>query len=385
SDETETLRVAILGTEEVGKTSFVNRLTMKYVPESHYPTLKVTNWLFQFEPVNELTRLILDEHKHERMLYNVQNTKNQTGYKVNQCIYQTPNLSDHLIISNSLFEREINNFVKFKKKYCLTNAEVPVDKDIIPIYNAGHNFMITKQQTLRKYTPILPKMYTPPYISNILIDIIDTPAFNVSNIIPFLEVSLFRDNLGVPYLQNERNRRDYNENIGTMMTFSGSSELNGKIDAYVLVYSCYPTITEPPLYNVDSTESDEQEEKEKEEILLKDIITMKEILCDAWRNYKEYISNWKKGDEGDVYSLMYNLRKKWEKIPISNSNNNNNRIDEDMPPIVIVATHTLNELTSPILLNEGKKLATKWGCSFIAVDNYNDYQCEEALGVVVSE
>lgn len=489
SDETETLRVAILGTEEVGKTSFVNRLTMKYVPESHYPTLKVTNWLFQFEPVNELTRLILDEHKHERMLYNVQNTKNQTGYKVNQCIYQTPNLSDHLIVSNSLFEREINNFVKFKKKYCLTNAEVPVDSsilmqscnpyygyneyftglfdnqslkstisnsshslkptrttdtsnsflinptmspissftsnnnlsnpldfdninkvneaeeeeedddDIIPIYNAGHNFMITKQQTLRKYTPILPKMYTPPYISNILIDIIDTPAFNVSNIIPFLEVSLFRDNLGVPYLQNERNRRDYNENIGTMMTFSGSSELNGKIDAYVLVYSCYPTITEPPLYNVDSNESlkssnidqnnnkkiDEQEEKEKEEILLKDIITMKEILCDAWRNYKEYINNWKKGDEGDVYSLMYNLRKKWEKIPISNSKNNNNRIDEDMPPIVIVATHTLNELTSPILLNEGKKLATEWGCSFIAVDNYNDYQCEEALGVVVAE
>lgn len=466
--ETDTLRIAILGTEEVGKTSFVNRLTMKYVPESHYPTLKVSNWLFQFEPVNELTRLILDEHKHERMLYNTQQSK-QTPGKVNQCIYQTPNLSEHLIVSHRLFEKEITSFSKFKKKYFSNNSEVTVvasdlmkscnpfygynehftglfdnqslkstvsnssfslqpsrtsdtnssylinpsfshtstmssfpsssaqsieveeaEDDIIPIYDASHNFLITRQHTLKKYTPILPKIYTPPFISNMLIDIIDTPAFNVSSIIPFLEVSLFRDNIGVPYLQEERNRRDYNENIGTMLTFSGSSELNGKIDAYVLVYSCYPTITDPPGYNINRSASGsteiEDSPKEKKAVLLEDIITMKELLCDAWKNYKEYIEAWEQGNEGDVYSVMFNLRKKWEQLPSNTlKKKKENRIDEDMPPIVIVATHTLNELTSPILLEEGKKLATKWGCSFIAVDNYIDYQCEEALGVIVAE
>lgn len=474
--ETDTLRIAILGTEEVGKTSFINRLTMKFVPESHYPTLKSTNWLFQFEPVNELTRLVLDEHKHERMLYNSQHSKDETS-KVNQCIYQTPNLSDHLVISNKLFSKEINDFAAFKKRYLNASSEILVaeselmkrcnpfygynehftglfdnhslkpsvsnstnslkplrtsdtsnsvlinptlspvstfpslnasashdvfhnnvdsileEDDIIPIYDASHNFSVTKEQTLKKYTPILPKMYSPPFISNILIDIIDTPAFNVSTMIPFLEVSLFRDNLGVPYLQEERNKRDYNENVGTMLTFSGSSELNGKIDAYVLVYSCYPTETEPPMYNSESnslpmTNSDDRSHDrshDTQEHLLKDIVTMKEMLVDAWRNYKQYVDAWKEGNEGDVYSLMYNLRKKWDKIPLANKTGRHSKIDEDMPPIVIVATHTLAELSSPLLLEEGKKLAIEWGCSFIAVDNYIDYQCEEALGVIVAE
>ncbi|XBW38317.1 hypothetical protein QEN19_003906 [Hanseniaspora menglaensis] len=474
--ENDTLRIAVLGSDEVGKTSFINRLTMKYVPESHYPTLKVSNWLFQFEPVNELTRLILDEHKHVRMLYKSQQEKKNSINKVNKCIYQTPILSDHLVISNSLFTKELNSFTKFKSRYFSSSGDYPVDQvslmkpqnpfyrynetftglydnhslgssisnntnlthhlrttetpnsflinptlspisiyssvynsisndiitpnvdrileedDIIPIYDASHNNLITKEQTIKKYTPILPNVYYPPYISNILIDIIDTPPFNVTSMIPFLEVSLFRENLGVPYLHEERMKKNYNENVGTMLTFSGSSELNGKIDAYVLVYSCYPVETEPPIYHIESNEStgdnnSDQNSNENGDVLLKDIITMKEILVDAWRSYREYKLAWEQGNEGDVYSVMYNLRKKWEKIPLSQSKQKkkDKMIDEDMPPIVIVATHTLAELTSPILLEEGKKLAMEWGCSFIAVDNYHDYQCEEALGVIVAE
>ena len=495
NDEPETLRVAILGTGEVGKTSFVNRLTMKFIPESHYPTLKVTNWLFQFEPVNDLTRLILDEHKHERMLYYRQNDSKSNSYNIKKCIYQTPDLSNHLILSNRLFEKELSRFAKFQKKYLKNNSTVdktilmktenpyysynttftglfdnhslkttpenivgsnssslvqktPLssisssssmsslnnlslsreeylkqrqlsnnyldseDEDSIPIYEASHNFSVTKENTLLKYKPILPKMYQPPYITNILIDIIDTPAFNLQSMIPFLEASLFRDNLGVPYLQQENNRTSFNDTIGTMLTFSGSSELNGKIDAYVLVYSCYPSINEPPtyfnsneMYDFDSDDevfstddikrkSRKKKEKNKmfynsddsiqtEEHLLQDIITMKEMLCDAWKNYKTYIEQWEKGAEGDIYSLMYNMRKKWEST--SKTKKTNAAIDEDMPPIIIVATHTVDELASPILLEEGKKLATEWGCSFIACDNYVDYQCEEALGVIVAE
>lgn len=495
NEEPETLRVAILGTGEVGKTSFVNRLTMKYIPESHYPTMKVTNWLFQFEPVNDLTRLILDEHKHERMLYYTQHASKNNNFNIKKCIYQTPELSNHLILSNRLFEKELSRFAKFQKKFLKNNNTVdkavlmktenpfysynssftglfdnhslkassdntvgsnssslvqkpslsPVssssslssmnnmslsreeylkqrqasngfldseDEDCIPIYEASHNFAVTKENTLLKYKPILPKMYKAPYITNIVIDIIDTPAFNLQSMIPFLEVSLFRDNLGVPYLLEDSNRRTFNDTIGTMLTFSGSSELNGKIDAYVLVYSCYPSINEPPtyvnsneMYDLDSDDevfstddikrkSRKRKEKNKlffnnddssqgEEHLLQDIITMKEMLCDAWKNYKEYMQQWEKGAEGDVYSLMYNLRKKWENT--RKTNKSSTKIDEDMPPIIIVATHTVDELASPILLEEGKKLANEWGCSFIACDSYVDYQCEEALGVIVAE
>jgi len=42
-------------------------------------------------------------------------------------------------------------------------------------------------------------------------------------------------------------------------------------------------------------------------------------------------------------------------------------------------------LTSPVLLQKGKDLATEWGCSFVAVDNYVDYNVEEALCVSIRE
>jgi len=85
---------------------------------------------------------------------------------------------------------------------------------------------------------------------------------------------------------------------------------------------------------------------------------MKEMLCDAWKNYKTYIEQWEKGAEGDIYSLMYNLRKKWEST--SKTKKTNAAIDEDMPPIIIVATHTVDELASPILLDS----PVYWGKGF---------------------
>ncbi|KAL6942002.1 hypothetical protein ACO0QE_003166 [Hanseniaspora vineae] len=551
--ENPTIRIAVLGGKGTGKSSFISRLTVNLVPEVHYPTLKQNNWLLQFVPEkSRISRCLLDEHWHERMGHDIHNVNLVDG-----CIYPSPNLSQHLLLSKNLFQNATNDFIRFRQNYvtassgsnslsaqtssssvkasssnnnkyintlpesAYTELNVLKDKqeniyykyvtgkvalaennaakhnyylyqydnsDSTNAYNSSHDFeddddednlyadgdkirvtekdllelkkistlplssistedetltqrnnsnntlsaipsqgnptfsvaghdTLTVLKTIKEQNQMkLPLMYKPPAISPMLIDIIDTPPFDPEMVVPFLEVSLFR-NIGSDYLHNLAKDPRRPVSTRSMLTASGANELNGNVDCYILMYSCYPETIEPPQYDdledsigahgstvsANTKKSSTSNENDDQIMLLENI---RESIEEAWEEFHTYKQNWEEGQEGDVYSVMYNLKKLWSSKPkktrrsssttSEKGQNTNNKplkkkkfrsFDDPLapPPFIIVATHTACELTSPVLLQRGKDLATEWGCSFVAIDNYVDYNVEEALSLAIRE
>lgn len=560
--ENPTLRIAVLGGKGTGKSSFISRLTVNLVPEVHYPTLKQNNWLLQFVPEkSRISKCLLDEHWHERMGHDIHNVNLVDG-----CIYPSPNLSQHLLLSKNLFQNATNDFIRFRQNYVTTSlgstslsaqtssssmkgnslgnnkysntlpesvyAELNILKDkqeniyykyvtgkvalaennaakhnyylyqydnsdSTNAYNSNHEFAfevddddddddgnfyadgdkirvtekdlvelkktsthplssistedekftqrnnsnntlsaiqsqgnptfyvaghdtLTVLKTIKEQNQMkLPLMYKPPAISPMLIDIIDTPPFDPEMVVPFLEVSLFR-NIGSDYLHNLAKDPRRPVSTRSMLTASGANELNGNVDCYILMYSCYPETIEPPQYDdlEDSingkgltgkpkTRRPSSTNENDDQIML--LENIRESIEEAWEEFYNYKQNWEEGQEGDVYSVMYNLKKLWSSKPkkttrsssttaknSENGKNSNSKppkkkkfrsFDDPLapPPFIIVATHTACELTSPVLLQRGKDLATEWGCSFVAIDNYVDYNVEEALSLAIRE
>ncbi|OXB41643.1 hypothetical protein B1J92_K07898g [Nakaseomyces glabratus] len=426
--EQRPIRVAVLGGDSTGKTSFVSRLTLNIVHEVHYPTRDQTNWLFDFIPHSPVSRAILDAEAHERLAFRT------PGSQVLEPIFSSPSVTDHVLLSPLVFQAFTDEFTQVRNqnkgrtlsyirpmesskkkkphlyKYSNNNGKAAEANDK-GIYLRGPTFMEKSPNNE------LPVNYVPPVYSPILIDIIDTPGFKPDMVVPFLEVSLFA-NLDKNILRGLADEPRQPVSTTSLLVASGASELNGKIDGYVFVYSAIPELSHlisPPSYefsntnkdvanlSIDKTKTNESipwssyTKKKDGGFSLLDVI--RDCILDAWAEFRDYQRRWEMGQEDDVYSLFYTLKHMWKaekdrstKIQELRSYKTTlNSIETDPsspdspPPCLIVCTHTKDNMASPLLIEKGRQLATQWKCGFVALDNLEDYNVDVALSLLIRE
>ncbi|GMF05664.1 unnamed protein product [Ambrosiozyma monospora] len=178
-----------------------------------------------------------------------------------------------------------------------------------------------------------------------------------------------------------------------------------------MCYSCVPESTttldlSPPAYS-DVIEQDNKFKSpsanaaneptgfEAIEILKSLHVTLEE----AWKEYLKYYENWVTDKEFDVFSLNQTFKNLWKRNNNSShnarskagashkQNSMNLDVNEFLPPIVIAVTHVDHELASPILIQEGRKLAKEWGTGFVEVscefENWNNV--EEVMALMIRE
>lgn len=108
--EQRPIRVAVLGGDSTGKTSFVSRLTLNIVHEVHYPTRDQTNWLFDFIPHSPVSRAILDAEAHERLAFRT------PGSQVLEPIFSSPSVTDHVLLSPLVFQAFTDEFTQVRNQ-----------------------------------------------------------------------------------------------------------------------------------------------------------------------------------------------------------------------------------------------------------------------------
>ncbi|KAL3233807.1 hypothetical protein RNJ44_03847 [Nakaseomyces bracarensis] len=428
--EQRPIRVAVLGGDSTGKTSFISRLTLNIVHEVHYPTRDQTNWLFDFIPHSPVARAILDAEPHERLAVRT------PGSQVLEPIFSSPSVTDHVLLSPLVFQSFTDDFTQVrsqskartlsyiraeskKKKphlYKYSNSAAGKDGDANDkgIYLRGPKFV-------ERTNDVLPMNYIPPVYSPISIDIIDTPGFKPDMVVPFLEVSLFA-NLDKSVLRGLADEPRQPVSTTSLLVASGASELNGKIDGYVFVYSAIPELSHlitPPSYeskdegsedvrDTISTANTEASSKSNFSwsnytkiknggFSLLDVI--RDCILDAWAEFRDYQRRWEMGQEDDVYSLFYTLKHMWKNEKERNTKLQElrsykttvNTIETDPsspdspPPCLIICTHARDPLASPLLIDKGRQLATQWKCGFVALDNLEDYNVDVALSMLIRE
>lgn len=446
TEEQRPIRLAVLGAESTGKTSLVSRLTLNIVHEAHYPTRDQTNWLFDYIPHSKLAKTILDGQAHERLLRRTPNSQ------LLEPIFKSPLVSPNVLLSPLVFQAFIDNFTAIKtqsKHKTTSNNFFMKNLDLKKTTSGGgssdslhdRNLQVryaspapvsngkgaTKGTALHQ--PVhqshddensVPKNYIPPSYAPIPIDIIDTPGFNPQMVVPFLEVSLFR-NLDKSILRGLANEPRQPVSTRTLLVASGASELNGKIDGYILVYSAVPELLHynlslPPEYEGDGDETDHLP-KEKEtsapppapststESILGGFPILSNIracILDAWAEYVNYKEAWEEGKEDDIYSLLHNFKNIWKSQESESSKNSkikdlrsfkttlpeidlNPASPTSPPPCIIVCTHVDEPLASPVLIKKGRDLATQWNCGFVGVNNIEDYNVDVALSMIIKE
>ncbi|CCC67688.1 hypothetical protein NCAS_0A11300 [Naumovozyma castellii] len=418
------IRLAVLGGESTGKTSLISRLTVNFVHEVHYPTRNQTNWLFDFNPHTKLAKTLLDGQAHERLY------SRTPGGQTPQPLFSSPQISPEIQLSPLVFQAFMNDFTNLKNQYKTRSNNHIKHFDLKKSDNAFYQYMeptaaanhynsrsaINKpnnnnnnSNNIPSSTVKLPENYLPPSYTPISIDIIDTPAFNPDIVVPFLEVSLFR-NLDKSILKGLANEPRKPVTTTTLLVASGASELNGKIDAYIFVYSAVPELFN---YNVNPPDYNENQESlnPKDNSYLNRrheidggytmLTIMRNCILDAWTEFRNYQKRWELGKEDDTYSIVYNFKNFWKSYNESEERSKLNKlrsfdnklrsIDMDPsspnspPPIIIVCTHLDDPMASPVLVEWGRNLATQWNCGFVAVDNTDDVNVDVALSLLIRE
>ncbi|CAB4252060.1 similar to Saccharomyces cerevisiae YPR084W Putative protein of unknown function [Maudiozyma barnettii] len=436
TEEQRPIRLAVLGGESTGKTSFISRLTLNIVHESHYPTRDQTNWLFDYIPHSKLAKTILDGQAHERLLRRTPNSQRL------EPIFKSPLVSPNVLLSPLVFQAFIDNYTSMKTQsknktnssnFFMKNLDIKKtnsnndngsDKNLQVRYLSSPNasqlsLSSQSQQALTQSEDEesnIPSNYIPPSYSPIPIDIIDTPGFNPQMVVPFLEVSLFR-NLDKSILKGLANEPRQPVSTRTLLVASGASELNGKIDGYILVYSAIPEVSHhslslPPEYS-NELESNEVRTSEEEDPSkgssdesnaggFQILLNIRSCILDAWAEYVNYKEAWEKGKEDDIYSLLHNFKNIWKSQESESTKNSkikdlrtfktilpeidlNPASPTSPPPCIIVCTHVNEPLASPVLIKRGRDLATQWNCGFIGVNNINDFNVDVALSLIIKE
>lgn len=420
STEPRPIRLAVLGGESTGKTAFVSRLTLNIVHDVHYPTKSQTNWLFDFIPHSKLARAILDEQAHERLL-------NRTpGSEKLVPIFKSPVITPYVLLSPLTFQAFTDNYTNLKntpKSRATSNHSLKKtnSNNFYTYSNDSSSSQVSLKSKKRKQTDLpyniesapLPRNYIPPTYSPIPIDIIDTAGFKPEMIVPFLEVSLFR-NLDKSILKGLANQPRTPVSTTSLLVASGASELNGKIDGYILVYSAIPELNhhivpEPPSYgsldpskvDITTTTTTSNDEMPKGGGLsLLPII--RSCILDAWTEFRNYETDWKNGQEEDVYSLAHSLKSIWKsqeseqtklakvnKLRTFKTDLDTITLDpaspDSPPPCIIICTHINDSMASPLLIQKGKQLATQWDSSFVGVDNIDDINVDVALSLIIKD
>lgn len=475
------IRLVILGGSSTGKTTLVSRLTVNIAHEVHYPTRKQNNWLFAFKPSTLVSRTLLDENSHERMLLRSQNI---------EPIFQSPQVNSHILLSPLVYQSFLNDWKHVKnlasngskitesttmkasnQYYAYTPSAGAQTKSYNTRTNSDTNIINSLKNSDNSTSIKLPSSYDPPDYTPVTIDIIDTPGFNPDMVVPFLEVSLFR-NLDKSVLKGLASQPRVPVSTTSLLVASGASELNGKVDGYIFVYSAVPELNHdvnPPDYAADSknestieaissnessemkftpgsnkpvasaenTANDSDTNETKCEYTINTGIRkpvhrdstssvtstsssrknswstyqglqdggfsllsiIRNCILDAWTEFRNYQKRWAEGQEGDVYSLMYSLKHVWK-----SENERNNKLrqlrsfqteldsiglnpesPDSPPPMMIVATHANDPLSSPVLIEWGKDQAMQWNCGFVALDSAEDYNVDEAMSLMVRE
>ncbi|KAG0668588.1 hypothetical protein C6P45_004559 [Maudiozyma exigua] len=443
TEEQRPIRLAVLGAESTGKTSFISRLTLNIVHESHYPTRDQTNWLFDYIPHSKLAKTILDGQAHERLLRRTPNSQRL------EPIFKSPLVSPNVLLSPLVFQAFIDNYTTIKMqskskatssnffmknldlKKTNSNGDSTKDKNLQVRY-ASNNIAsstnssssnsslstsnasqtgVQMNQIIEDTDSTVPKNYIPPSYSPIPIDIIDTPGFNPQMVVPFLEVSLFR-NLDKSILKGLANEPRQPVSTRSLLVASGASELNGKIDGYILVYSAIPEVSHhslslPPGYSDDSTgakshSSNQEQSAETNAGGYPILSNIRSCILDAWAEYVNYKDAWEKGKEDDIYSLLHNFKNIWKSQESESTKNSKikdlrtfkttlPRIDlnpaspTSPPPCIIICTHVNEPLASPVLIKKGRDLATQWNCGFVGVNNISDFNVDVALSLIIKE
>lgn len=429
SNEQKPIRLAVLGGESTGKTSFISRLTLRIVHEAHYPTKNQNNWLFEFIPHSKLARAILDEQPHERLLSRTPSSEKLTP------IFQSPAITPYVQLSPLSFQFFRDNYTHLKntQKNKVPNSNVlkkTRNTTLYDYYNSSNNDSYISPEFETRVSPnrkrpetirmsnVLPRNYIPPQYCPISIDIIDTAGFKPDMVVPFLEVSLFR-NLDKSILKGLANQPRVPVSTTSLLVASGASELNGKIDGYILVYSAIPELNhhivpEPPTYKEPTSVPIDDESNSvntKNDLSQEDIPTggglsllpvLRSCILDAWTEFRNYETGWKNGQEEDVYSLIHSLKNIWksqesEQSKIARINklrkfkteldsiNLDPASPDSPPPFVIICTHINAPLASPLLIQKGKQLAAQWNSSFVGVDSIDDFNIDVALSLIIRD
>ncbi|CAI4053657.1 hypothetical protein N7582_005778 [Saccharomyces uvarum] len=400
--EERPIRLAVLGGSSTGKTSLISRLTVNIVHEVHYPTRNQTNWLFDFVPKSILARTILDEQAHERL--SLRSPSSQTL----EPIFPSPEISRNVVLSPLVFQASTDNYqaVRLQNK-SHSKRSLSLDKSESPFYQTFSNETQAKDAPKINKTDKfnianhfkLPLNYIPPEYTPIQIDIIDTPGFSPDTVVPFLEVSLFRD-LGRSILHGLADEPRQPVSTTSLLVASGASELNGKIDGYVFVYSAVPELNHaggPPGYGDDALRTDAERVDDGGFELLK---VIRNCILDAWTEFRNYEKRWEEGKEDDIYSLVYSLKHLWSKndkektAKIEQLRSYNTKLKsieldpsspDSPPPCIIVCSHVNHELASPMLIEMGRQLATKWKYGFVGIDSMDDLNVDVAISLLVKE
>lgn len=345
------VRIALLGGPKAGKSSVVSKLTLGQYRDTYYPTHLVMPILFSYSPATPLARAILDEHDTKHSLAFLSAV---SAVCLSPVIYQA---------------------------YSKTLKQ---DKHGPSAKNDVYQTFLHESAT-----------YVPPQVSPMLVELVDTPAYNPTMVVPFLEASLYRKlDRDVLHRLADEPRRPVLTN--PLLVASGASEMNGAIDGYFFVYSAVPT-SSPPAY--DSAVAELTELLQESTLTL--LPSIKETLDEAWREYNLFRTRWELGKESDIFSLKTALKNMFRDSSLAGTDaqrrtarswlhnrqlpaNPQDPADPNCPPPMwILCTHANSPLVSPTLVETGKKLAKSWKCGFAAIDC--DEEVDAALALMIRE
>lgn len=349
TNDSDPVRLAFLGGAKSGKTSLISKITMGSFRETYYPLQQTQPILFTYFPESVLSRQVLDT-------YSPTNTLNLA--LTNERVVLSP------VVYNSL----VSNTTK--------RPTMPVTQSNgVAIQQTNHIYSLYTRGNSIQTTPIL-------------MELIDTPAFNPKQVVPFLEASLYIK-LEKDILHNLANEPRQPVSTNPMIVASGASELNGTVDGYYFVYSAVPSSL-PPSYDESSGIT------VGEENTFDLLPVMKQSLDEAWQEYYSYKVSWESGKESDVFSFKTALRgllvDEVKKLsPRGQGPGGSKLLDISSdpsdpscpPPVWLVCTHSDLPLASPKLIEDGRQLSKKWKCGFLAVDVDSDV--EEAVALMVRE
>lgn len=386
------IRIALLGGAKSGKTSIISKLSLGSFRDTYYPTHQTQPILFEFTPVSFLSRCILDENDVSHAL---SATKN-------------PNL----IISPVIY-----------RAFSRSAPQKPATEDI-NINSSNYYYTTFRRRSSSS-------QYTPPEVTPILVELIDTASFNPDQVVPFLEASLYV-NLDREILKNLANEPRRPVSTNPLLVASGASELNGAVDGYFFVYSAIPSYSPPPYHESEqssmleptatdlapsssssstSTQTYQSLDGSTKTLTIENtpgdttfnlLSIMKVALNEAWKEYNTYKTRWEEGQESDIFSIKSALKNMWKQKSLAQLEASRKEIRANLtnlqlidnsvnpadpncpPPIWVICTHSQSPLVSPKLIEDGKKLSKFWNCGFIAVDVSNE-TIDEALALIIRE
>lgn len=371
----------LLGGQAVGKSTFANNIYSKFFRETYYPTHKSTILLFEYLAKTEKARTILDEYG---------------GLEGKKLITQ----GNDIQLSPTIFQSYTRGIVEVKKRRSSSSGS---GGKLIKNQYYSYKYPDAKANS----SAISDDSYTTPQTSPILIELIDTTPFKPELVVPFLEVSLYR-NLDKEDLYNLANEPRRPVSTNPLLVASGASELDGNVNGYIFMYSAVPSLNPPsyddvlsPATSRNSAVSETSTSSGPSEDPLTLLEIMRGAILDAWREYRNYQKKWKKGSEGDVFSLVYGIKQLWKMKSFEEEQQKLTELrkissilddidldpssEDSPPPILIVCTHAEHIGKSPKLIEAGKKLANDWKSSFILVENENRVNVEESIALLIRE